>query len=85
MADRNPVPLLVKLTIRNVKKYKKISCAFYESCLNSAADDNWPQFHCRECNAYEIGADFLNAVDDAIDEDYLGIDALDDDYEIDED
>jgi hypothetical protein len=53
MAERKPLPIHIKLTTENVCQFKNVDCKFYEQCLFEAADNNWSQFHCRECQAYE--------------------------------
>lgn len=62
MADRNPVPLLEKLSIDNVTEFKNIDCKHYELCLDQASDDNWPQFHCNSCEAYEQSEESLDLI-----------------------
>jgi len=43
----------LKLFPDTVENHKKYDCKFYEKCLDTASENNWPQFHCRSCKAYE--------------------------------
>lgn len=49
---RNPRVLDLGLTIEIVDQYKRSDCAFYERCLDQAAEQGWQQFHCKSCNAF---------------------------------
>lgn len=49
---RNPLALDLGLTIEIVDHYKRSNCAYYERCLDQAADEGWQQFHCKACNAF---------------------------------
>lgn len=56
MSERNPqiLDLEIELNSTSVMYYKKPDCKFYETCLDEAAEASWPQFHCRECQVFEI-------------------------------
>jgi hypothetical protein len=41
------------LCIDTVDEYKKSNCRLYDGCLDVAVNENWLQFHCRDCQAYE--------------------------------
>ena len=53
----NPRPMsphtASQLTIDNVTEYKQIFCKRYIRCLTLAANEKWPNFDCRSCNAFE--------------------------------
>lgn len=51
-AARNPMPIDLSLSIESVDNYKRSDCRLYEQCMNQAAEENWPQFHCNACQAY---------------------------------
>jgi hypothetical protein len=41
------------LTPDTVEKHKHYDCRSYGACLDEAVRENWHQFHCRACRAYE--------------------------------
>ena len=53
----NPLPMTVeradRVTLDNVERFKNWDCKFYEKCLYYAAKNNWPQWHCLRCQAFE--------------------------------
>lgn len=52
----NPRPVPTSLaslySITNIDNYKKVLCVSYNYCLNYAAKQRWPNFHCNECASY---------------------------------
>jgi len=53
---QNPQPLLDHadhLTIDNVGRYKRSECRYYVRCVDVAVRENWPQFTCNACLAFE--------------------------------
>lgn len=54
---RNPERLdldLDRLTIETVTAYKHLDCKHYRLCLDTAAQEDWAQFHCNHCRAYDV-------------------------------
>ena len=45
----NPQPLASPLWLHEVEEARNLHCRNYERCLTSAAEANWPSFHCGDC------------------------------------
>lgn len=54
MREPQPKILHLRLSIDSVGCFKRYTCAKYEACMDLAAEKNWPQFHCRDCPAYQL-------------------------------
>lgn len=53
MAEPNPQPMARIQDADHVGYYRKLDCAYYEPCLNTAIVEGWDGFSCRQCKAYE--------------------------------
>ena len=42
----------LRLNVEKVEEVKRTGCAFYNACLNTAAEGKWPGFSCQSCEAY---------------------------------
>lgn len=57
--ERNPIPFAL-LKDEETGRYenghaiKRLNCAFYNECLDTAIAGKWKGFGCRECSAYVI-------------------------------
>lgn len=50
--ERNPRPEFPLLHLEDVPMQRRILCADYEACLQTAVNKNWPGFTCNECTAF---------------------------------
>jgi hypothetical protein len=57
--ERNPIPFAL-LKDEDTGRYekghaiKRLDCALYNECLDTAIAGKWKAFGCRECSAYEL-------------------------------
>lgn len=79
MSKPEPNKIVMKMFPEMVGHFKKYNCKNYETCIDLAIEQNWPQFHCNACTAYvkdeaqpelDLSEDFdINDYDETYDED----------------
>lgn len=55
--ERHPVALTkeeaARLTMDTIELVKRGDCSFYNCCMDQAIKENWPNFGCQSCTAYQ--------------------------------
>lgn len=50
---QRPLPLYSELTELGVEQHRRLDCAKYEPCLQTACDADWKSFTCTGCYGHE--------------------------------